>query len=1092
MHREITFADRAFGQESRSSLYLLTALIGLIVGADLWPFVAAWLQTRGVSLPTWPNEIGGFRVALVAAVLGGSRVLFGAFESLMRGRLGADLALAVACVAAILIQEPLVAAELVFVGLLGECLENFTFERTRNAVRKLADLTPRRCWRLRDGQEERVLVSDLQVGDHVVVKPGAKVPADGVVLAGRSALDTSALTGESLPVDRGPGDTVLAGSINQQGALNVEVRAVAEETVLGRVVQMTARALADRAPMERTADRLARYFLPAVLGLALLTFLVALGAHTWGSRDTPRPGFAASIRYAVYPALSVLVVACPCALILATPAAIIAALGRLAGTGILIKGGSVLERLAVVDTFAFDKTGTLTEGRLELGDVLSLSDIPSDEVLRLAACVEARSEHPLARVVLEAARNRGAALEDVNDFLAHTGSGVSGILGAGRVLVGNVRLLTEMGIALPDEARAALDRLDAEGQTSLLVCLDSRPVGVIGARDRVRPEARAVLDELRALGIGRLVMLTGDRPAAARAVAEAVGLSEVYAEQLPQDKAGRVAAWQGEVPPRRVALVGDGVNDAPALAVAGVGLAIGGTNDIAAEAGDIVLLVGPDMRPGETPRDPLRHLPFLLRLSRETVRLIRLNIVVFAFGVNFFGIALTAWLWPMFAPAGWYESGPIAAVVYHQLGSLLVLLNSMRLLWFERSPGTRRLAGRFRAVNTWLEKHLDLDEGLHWVMHRARAVAAGLLGVLVVLWAFSGFTAIASDEVGIVRRMGRTLDDDLTPGLHWRFPWPVDVVSRIRPERVRVVEVGFRILPGARVLPGGGWSSVHGGDGLARDADEAVMITGDNNLLEVQGSVRYTVDQPRVYLFEVAQPERTIRNAAESVLREVVAGRSMADLLTSDRARFQADVLARLEIRLRDGPPLGVRLEGVSLHDLHPPQEVVPAYHSVTSAMERRDRKVNQAQADQLTRRRGQQAKSEETVLQAAAERFGRIRMAEARRSEFASRRDARSTLAFADEMALFWQAYEARTLGESDESIRRTYREKRLDLLRRQEALTDFRVYWDGLTSALAGRPKVLIDADRLPGRRQLWLVPFDPPAAPALPPRRRPTDEP
>ena len=271
---------------------------------------------------------------------------------------------------------------------------------------------------------------------------------------------------------------------------------------------------------------------------------------------------------------------------------------------------------------------------------------------------------------------------------------------------------------------------------------------------------------------------------------------------------------------------------------------------------------------------------------------------------------------------------------------------------------------------------------------------------------------------------------------HWRWPWPIDVVSRIQPDRIRVVEVGFRILPGAKVLPGGrGWSSVHGGDGLARDADEAVMITGDNNLLEVQGSVRFTVDRPRVYLFEVAQPERTIRNAAESVLREVVAGRSMAELLTSERARFQADVLTRLEKRLRDGSPegLGIRLEGVSLHDLHPPQEVVPSYHNVTRAMERRDRKVNQAEADRLSRRRGQQAKSEETIQQATAERFSRIRMAQGRQAEFAARHDARSSLRFADEMALFWEAFEGVTRGDSDEVIRRTYREKRLKGLQRR-----------------------------------------------------------
>src|SRR5262245_1555799 len=236
MHREITWADRAFDQPSRLSLYLLTGLLGLVLAADLWPIVAGWIEAWGLTLPTWPNEIGGYRIALIAALLGGARILYGSFDSLLQGRIGADLALVIATFAAIFVREPLVAAELVFVGLLGECLESITFERTQRAVRQLAELAPRRCWRLRDGQEERVLVSELQVGDRVVVKPGAKVPVDGVVLAGQSSLDVSPLTGEALPVDKGPGDEVLAGSLNQFGALTLEARRVAEHTVLGRVV----------------------------------------------------------------------------------------------------------------------------------------------------------------------------------------------------------------------------------------------------------------------------------------------------------------------------------------------------------------------------------------------------------------------------------------------------------------------------------------------------------------------------------------------------------------------------------------------------------------------------------------------------------------------------------------------------------------------------------------------------------------------------------------------------------------------------------------------------------------------------------------
>jgi Cu+-exporting ATPase len=1103
MHREITYADRAFQQESRLSLYLLTGLIGLIIAADVWPIVAGWFEAWGLSLPTWSNEFSGYRIALIAAVLGGARVLYGSIDSLLQGRIGADLALALATVAAILLKEPLVAAEIVFIGMLGECLESITFERTQRAIRHLAELTPYRCWRLRDGQEERILVSELQVGDHVVVKPGAKVPADGVVLTGRSALDVSSLTGEHMPVDKGPGDEVLAGSLNQAGALTLEARRVAEHTILGRVVEMTARAIQDKAPLERTADRLARLFLPAVLALAVLTFLVALGLHSWGffrAGDGPRPGLASSVRFAVYPALSVLVVACPCALILATPAAVIAALGRLAGTGVLIKGGSALERLSGVDTFVFDKTGTLTEGKLELDDVVPLHETSAEELLRLAASAEQQSEHPLAQLLVQEASRCGMALEKVEDFLAHPGSGVSVKLSAGRMLVGNRRLIEEQSVPLTDEVRSLLERLDAAGQTVLLVARDNRVLGAIGARDRVRAGAKEVVEELRRLGVTRVAMLTGDRLAVARAVASEVGISEVHAELLPQQKADLVALWQqGEeaVLPSHVAMVGDGINDAPALARATVGLAIGGTADVAAEAGDVVLMIGS----GEGHRNPLRELPLLLRLSRETVRIIRQNIVVFAFGVNAVGILLTAWLWPLLVPATWYESGPIAAVIYHQLGSLLVLLNSMRLLWFARaesSPGWQRWLARLHNINVWLERRLDLDEGLHWLSHQWRPILGAAVALGLLAYAASGLNVIQSDEVALVRRFGRPLAAPLQPGLHLRWPWPIERVSRIRPDRIYTVEIGFRTQPGRKVLPAArAWSSPHGTDGVSRDPDEAVMITGDGNLLEVQGSVRYSISDPATFLLRVADPEKVLRNAAESVLREIVAGRRMADLLTGDRGAFQREVLARLEVRCRESCPDGggLRLEGLSLHDLHPPQEVVGAYHDVTRAMEQRDKAINQAETDRLIRRREQEARSLQTIRQAQAERFAKIRLASARKIEFLTRASARSHLTWREELALVAEMAEALAAGRQIDEVKRTYKQRRKEVLSGQSSLTDFRLYWDSLTMALAGRAKVLIDSDKLPVRRSLWLVPFEPAAPAVLPPRprgRQPADEP
>jgi Cu+-exporting ATPase len=903
-------------------------------------------------------------------------------------------------------------------------------------------------------------------------------------------VDVSALTGESLPVDKGAGDEVLAGSLNQFGALTVEARRVAEHTVVGRVVEMTARALKDKAPLERTADRLARCFLPAVLAVALLTFLVGLVFHAgnwFRPPDAARLSLTEAAKLATYPALSVLVVACPCALILATPAAVLAALGRLAGTGVLLKGGSALERLAQVNAFAFDKTGTLTEGRLEVSEVVAMGGASEEELLRAAAGAERQSEHPLGRLILQEAARRGITPGPVLEFQAHPGAGVTARTEVGVVLVGNRRLLEEQGVALPAEVQALLERLDATGQTVLLVARDGRVLGAVSARDRVRPEAAEVLRELRALGVEDIALLTGDRTAAALGVAGGLGLSEVHAELLPQQKAEFVAAWQQG---RRVAMVGDGVNDAPALARADVGLAIGGSGaDVAAEAGDVVLM-----------GDPLRPLPLLLKLSRATVRVIRQNILIFAFGVNAVGILLTAWLWPLLAPPQWYEQGPVAAVIYHQLGSLAVLLNSMRLLWFERKAGARweRLNERVERVNNWLGRRFDPDEGLHWLGHHWRPVTAAVVLFALVGYALSGLTQVGPDEVAVVRRFGRPLADDLGPGLHWRWPRPVEDVTRVKPGRLYTVEVGFRNAPGGKAAPGpGGWASQHGKDGVQRVEDEAVMITGDGNLLEVMGSVRYVVADPRAYLFEARDAPAVMRTAAESVLREVVASRAFADLLTTDRQSFQREALERLRRRCA-GYGLGVRLEGLALHDLHPPLEVVDAYHKVTTAMETRDKLVNQEESRKVAREKGQEAKSLRTVREAEAARTQQVALARARKADFLARYRARTQLSPAREWELLGAAVAAILSGQSSDEAGKEYQRRRGEALAGQVALTDFRLYWDSLGAALAGREKVLIDAEKVPGRRHLWLLPTEPTGFPfpAMTPadrgpRRAPRDE-
>jgi Cu+-exporting ATPase len=754
---------------------------------------------------------------------------------------------------------------------------------------------------------------------------------------------------------------------------------------------------------------------------------------------------------------------------------VVAALGRLAGTGVLIKGGSALERLAGVDTFAFDKTGTLTEGKLELGEVIPFDSNTPDELVRVAATAEQRSEHPLARLLVEEAGRRGLELAPIEDFAAHTGGGVR----AGTLLVGTPRLLEQQGVALPPAGSEAIARLDAAGQTALVVARSGTVIGVVGARDRLRSDALSVIAELRSLGIGEVGLLTGDRLAVASAIGAQLGLSEIRAELLPGQKAEWVAERQAAG--RKVAVVGDGVNDAPALAKGDVGLALGGSGaDVAAEAGDIVLMLG---KSGA----PLRSLPLLVRLARETVRVVRQNIIVFAFGVNAVGILLTAWLWPLLVPASWYEQGPVAAVIYHQLGSLAVLLNSMRLLWFERrSPAFDRVGKNLQRFNDWLEHRLDLDEALHWLGHHGRAVAAGIAAILIAAYAASGLTRVGPDEVAVVRRFGRPLPEDFEPGLHWRWPWPVEEVTLVQPERVRTVEIGFRtatpaVVPGARA-----WSSPHGADGIQRVSEEAVMMTGDGNLVELQGTLRYSIANARDYLFGSANPDALLRSAAESVLRELIASRTFADLLTTDRARLQTTALERLRERTADAG-LGIRVDGLSLHDMHPPQEVVNAYHNVTEAMEARDERINQAKATALAAEREQMGKSRDTELRAEAAKEQTVRLAQAHLDEFRARYQARSELPPSEEQRLLSETKQASANGKGADEAARDYQRRRGELLATQAALTDFRLYWQRLGDALSGRDKIIVDAERVPGRRHLWLAPFEPPRVPPVTPTER-----
>ena len=1074
MHREISHSDANFEQQSTTPLYLFTGLLALLLGLDLLPRLANWL---GVPAWTpWPSEIAGYRFALIAAVLGGARVLYGSLQSLLEGKLGADLALAIACLAAIFMYEPLVAAEVVFIGMIGECLEAFTFGRAQRAIHKIVEVFPIRCWLLKDGQEVRVFTTELQVGDKIVVKPGAKIPADGVVVSGQSAVDASALTGESVPLDKAVGDEVLAGSLNLHGAIVMEARKVAKQTIAGQVIELTVNALKDKTNVERTADRLARLFLPLVLGLALLTFLVALGYHGWWR--TPRLMMRPALLASMYPTLSVLVVACPCALILATPAAILAALGRLAGTGILIKSGSALERLAQVKAIAFDKTGTLTEGRLEIQEILPLPGRDETELLRLAASAEQYSEHPIARAVVDEAKKRGLTLEAGTDFLGFPGSGVVRNFGDKVVHVGARRFLELQNIVWSPDAIRLADQLDALGRTTIWVTVDRELLGAIGAQDRLRPEAVGVLQEFRDMGMSPIVMLTGDRASAAKSVAgDLLDLLAVHAELRPDEKTARIAELKaGGV---KVAMIGDGINDAPALALADVGLAISGV-DLAAEAGDVVLM-----------GDPLRSLPMLFRLSRETVRIILQNIYWFAFAVNAVGIVATAWLWPVFAPAGWLDQSPLAAVIYHQLGSLAVLLNSMRLLWFERTRGETlfgRVHDRAARFDHWIDRAFNWHEWSHWIGTHRRGLGFCFVGLLMVGYAWIGLTVVAPDERAVVRRLGRPMAT-LEPGWHWRAAWPVEETTRVS-DRIRVIEIGFRETPEKLGQAGSWtWTSAHRKEN--RRQEESMMITGDGNLVDVQLVVRFKVVDPNVYLFEVAGAEDLLRANTEMVLRGLVAGRPFHELLTVERAAFQDEVLTRLKA---GSGGLGIEIEGVSLIDLHPPGEVVAEYYEVAKAMEERDRRVNSAEAEAIANLKAADAQARKIVSDAKAAANEKVKQAEAETVRFLQRSRARRQLSPHQETVLLLRSVDAILRGASQADADRELAEARRALIAQQTALGDFRDFWEMLAKSLSGRQMILIDSDRVPGQRNLFLI--DPellrPNMPIfLPPPRGPSGE-
>jgi Cd2+/Zn2+-exporting ATPase len=598
--------------------------------------LAGWLS----GLTGAPRNLS-FGLLLGAYAAGGFFTLRDAWQSLRSRRFDIDTLMIVAAAGAAALGAWEEGALLLFLFSLGHALEHMAMDRARKAIEALAELAPKTAVVQRDGAELEVRVEDLQRGDRVIVKPGQRIPADGQVVSGNSAVDQSPVTGESMPVDKQPGEKVFAGTVNGEGALVVEVTKLARDSTLARMVEMVAEAQTQKSSTQRFTDRFERIFVPVVLVGA--TLLIALP-----------PLFGFPFAESFYRAMAVLVAASPCALAIATPSAVLSGIARAARGGVLIKGGAHLESMGDLTAIAFDKTGTLTVGKPKVTDVVA---VIGDEtgLLTVAAALESRSAHPLAQAVVAEAKRRGLSWNEAGEVEAVTGKGVRADFDGKKIIIGNAKLFD--GATIPEVVQQHVLRLQTEGKSIMLIQADGQFLGIVALADTPREGVKQILERLHQLGIRKTIMLTGDNERVGRAVADAVGLDEVKAGLLPEDK---VTAME-ELAQRYglVAMVGDGVNDAPAMARATVGIAMGGAGtDVALETADVALMA-----------DDLSKLPFAVALSRASRRIIRQNLWV-SLGVVALLIPATLF--------GWAGIG--LAVLVHEGSTLVVVINALRLL----------------------------------------------------------------------------------------------------------------------------------------------------------------------------------------------------------------------------------------------------------------------------------------------------------------------------------------------------------------------------------------------------------------------------
>ena len=623
-------------ESQHSSNYKDLAVLAIVPIAVAVLTLTSWILAHWEIGPHFVNAA----LAIIAVIFGGFQRFISGFKDIFKRKITVNVFVVVALIATMAIGEFRPAAIIVFIMAVAGALESYTLDKTRKSIRDLLDFAPQMATVRRQGEEVIVPVAELKVGDIVVVKPGARIPVDGLVTAGASSVNQAPITGESMPVEKFVGSGVFSGTLNESGRLDICTEKVGEGTTLARIVHLVQNAQGTRAPIQNMADRFTTWFLPAVVVLAVLAFIVTGDVKA---------------------AVSVLLVACPCAFAIATPTAVTAGVSNLARRAVLIKGGIFLELGHKIKHLLVDKTGTFTFGRPKVEDIISFNGKVPDDILRLACIAEKYSEHPLARSILAAGKERKLDIPDPDHFESATGMGVEVRWSDAKILVGKPVFLTEAGVTIDSHVEREIAKQSEQGRTAVLVAHNNEAIGLLAIADEIRPEIAKTIRLLKTMGVERITMLTGDHPQVAEAVAKAIGVDDFMAELLPEQKQEFVKVLQAEG--HIVGMIGDGINDAPALALADVGIAMGAAGtDVAIETADVTLM-----------NDNLSGVADFMWMSAKVMRRIKLNIF-FSMIYNVIGLALGV--------MGMMT--PIMAVIFQEAGCVTVVFSSTLLLWAKR------------------------------------------------------------------------------------------------------------------------------------------------------------------------------------------------------------------------------------------------------------------------------------------------------------------------------------------------------------------------------------------------------------------------